>query len=358
MKTKQLAINSMLAAMCAVLGYVSLDMGNLKITLESLPVLLGALVFGAPDGAVIGLVGTFVYQLLRYGFSATTLLWMLPYVIGGAIAGFYAKKKSFSLSFLQTLFIVLVSELVITTLNTGVMYIDSKIYGYYSRVYIFGSMALRYLVCIGRCVVYSFILPLLIKLLRERVFKTTVSEEKKALRRLIKTRRNALSDDHRKAADETITSLLLSSDEYASAQCVFAFVGTNGEVDTSELLRSAIADGKRLCVPLCIGDGIMEAREIKALDELSEGAYGIPEPDGNAPLVDITQIDLAVIPCVSCSHDGKRLGHGGGYYDRFLEGYTGKTVMLCYEELTEEHIPIEDHDRTILPVITESGVFR
>ena len=159
MKTKQLAINSMLAAMCAVLGYVSLDMGNVKVTLESLPVLLGALLFGPADGALIGLVGTFVYQLLRYGFSATTLLWMLPCIIGGLIAGFYAKKKNFSLSFAQTVFIALLCEFVVTVLNTGVMYVDSKIYGYYSYAYIFGSVSIRFLLCIGRSVVYALVLP-------------------------------------------------------------------------------------------------------------------------------------------------------------------------------------------------------
>ena len=57
----------MLAAMCAVLGAVALDVGNLKITLESVPIIVGALLFGSLDGAAIGFVGTLVYQLLRYG---------------------------------------------------------------------------------------------------------------------------------------------------------------------------------------------------------------------------------------------------------------------------------------------------
>lgn len=358
MKTKQLAVNSMLAAMCAVLGYVSLDMGNLKVTLESLPVLLGALLFGPVDGALIGFVGTFVCQLGRYGFSATTLLWMLPYVVCGLLAGFYAKKKRYSLSFWQTVSIILICEIVVTVLNTGVMYIDSKIYGYYSYVYIFGSTVVRFLICIGRAVVYSLILPPLTALLKKRVFITDLGEEKKALRRAVKTHRSELSTDYRRASDDRIISLLLSSDEYKNAQCVFSYVGTESEINTSRLLHTALADGKRLCVPLCTGVGTMEAREIKSTAVLIAGAYGIPEPPENSPLVDITQIDLAVVPCVACSHDGKRLGHGGGYYDRFLKQFSGNTVMLCYEELICEDIPVEAHDKIILPVITESGVFR
>ena len=77
-KTKKLAMDSMLAAMCAVLGYLSLDFGNLKITFESVPILLGALLLGPIDGMAIGGVGTLLYQLVRYGVSVTTPLWILP----------------------------------------------------------------------------------------------------------------------------------------------------------------------------------------------------------------------------------------------------------------------------------------
>ena len=112
MTTRQMAADSMLAAMCAVLGAVALDAGNLKITLESVPIIVGALLFGSLDGAAIGFVGTLVYQLLRYGVSVTTLLWVLPYVVCGLIIGLYAQKRGFSLSTKQTIIIVVIAELV------------------------------------------------------------------------------------------------------------------------------------------------------------------------------------------------------------------------------------------------------
>ena len=172
-KTRQLALNAVLAAMCAALGYLSLDFGNLKITFESVPILIGALLFGGLDGAAIGAVGTLIYQLLRYGVSVTTLLWVLPYVVCGLIIGLYAQKRGFSLSTKQTIIIVVIAELVVTTLNTGVMYIDSKIYGYYSAVYIFGSIAVRYAICVGKAIVIGALMPPLVRILRERVFNTT-----------------------------------------------------------------------------------------------------------------------------------------------------------------------------------------
>jgi len=93
LSVRQLALDAMMAAMCAVLGYVAVDTGSVKVTFESFPVLLGALLFGPVDGLLIGVVGTGLYQLLRYGVSVTTLLWMLPYALCGLLAGWNAKRK-------------------------------------------------------------------------------------------------------------------------------------------------------------------------------------------------------------------------------------------------------------------------
>jgi uncharacterized membrane protein len=67
MKPKQLALDAMLIAMFVALSFVSVDLGNLKITFDALPILIGALLFGPVDGLIIGLLGGFMYQLLSYG---------------------------------------------------------------------------------------------------------------------------------------------------------------------------------------------------------------------------------------------------------------------------------------------------
>ncbi len=169
MKTRQMAIDSMLAAMCAVLGAVSIEMGNMRLTLESVPILIGALLFGPADGAVIGFVGSFVYQVLRYGFTATTLLWILPYVVCGLVVGFIAKRRGFDMNTRQTVLTVVLAELLITTLNTGALYIDSKVYGYYSAVYVFGTLLPRYAICVGKAVVVGALLPPLLQAVRRHV---------------------------------------------------------------------------------------------------------------------------------------------------------------------------------------------
>ncbi|MCD8017360.1 MAG: ECF transporter S component [Oscillospiraceae bacterium] len=164
--THRLCMDAMLAALCAVLGYVSLDLGNMKITFESLPILLGALMFGPLDGFAAGAMGTLIYQLLRYGVSVTTLLWILPYALAGLAAGWYAKRRGFVLRGTETLVLVMACELLITLLNTGMMYVDSKIYGYYSFAYIFGSFAMRLVLCLAKGAAFGAVLPRLVRALQ------------------------------------------------------------------------------------------------------------------------------------------------------------------------------------------------
>jgi len=167
MKTRQLAMDSVLAAMCAALGALALDFNSIKITLESFPILLGALLFGPLDGMAIGFVGTLLYQLLRYGVSATTVLWILPYVVSGLLIGWYAKKKEFHLSMKETVFIALLSELVITALNTGVMYVDARMYGYYFKGFISAMLLPRFGVSIAKGVVFGSVAPKLLEAVRK-----------------------------------------------------------------------------------------------------------------------------------------------------------------------------------------------
>jgi ECF transporter S component (folate family) len=85
--TKRLAADAMLAAMFVCLSLVSISLPNMKITLDSLPVLVAAFLFGPLDGLAVGLTGSFLNQMLTYGFTATTLLWILPAGLRGLLVG-------------------------------------------------------------------------------------------------------------------------------------------------------------------------------------------------------------------------------------------------------------------------------
>ena len=185
----------------------------------------------------------------------------------------------------------------------------------------------------------------------------TIDEEKQQLRATIRRLSAQLPFRYREAADRAIARHLLALPEYRSAGAVFCFVSAGREIDTRPILDQTLADGKMLCVPLCVADGIMELRAIRDLKELFPGAYGILEPPADSPALSPDQIDLAVIPCVTCSREGRRLGRGGGYYDRFLAHYRGAAVLLCRERLLRQEIPFGVHDYPIPWVLTEAGLF-
>ena len=160
----------------------------------------------------------------------------------------------------------------------------------------------------------------------------TIDEEKQQLRATIRRLSAQLPFRYREAANRAIARHLLALPEYRSAGAVFCFVSAGREIDTRPILDQTLADGKMLCVPLCVADGIMELRAIRNLEELFPGAYGILEPPADSPALSPDQIDLAVIPCVTCSREGRRLGRGGGYYDRFLAHYRVTTTLKSMEE--------------------------
>ena len=185
----------------------------------------------------------------------------------------------------------------------------------------------------------------------------TKTEEKQQLRRTMRALESGLSARYKAESSRAIAAHLLAMPEYQEAGTVFCFVGTDREIDTRPILEDVLAAGKRLCVPQCVGKGIMELRQVTDLRQLIPGAYGILEPSADAPLVSLDEVDFAILPCLTCNHLGQRLGQGGGYYDRFLSHYRGGTVLLCREKLIREEIPLEPHDYPAPGVLTERGLY-
>ena len=165
---------------------------------------------------------------------------------------------------------------------------------------------------------------------------TTASEEKAALRRWV---RSQPPQDH-----SPLETLFPALPQVAAARTVLLFYGVGREPDTRNLLVHLLNMGKRVALPRCLPGGEMEARAVTALEELEEGAYGIPAPPAGAPLVPREEVDVILVPNLCCDREGYRLGRGGGYYDRYLAGYTGTTVAWCPPALLVPRVPREEHD--------------
>ena len=174
-RTKRVAIAGMLSAMCAILGYISVDFANLRFTFVSFPVYIGAFLLGGPAGFFIGFIGNFIYQVLKFGITATTLLWIIPYAAAGYAAGAYAASRHFNMNTRQTLFILAVCGFMISTLNTIAFYIDARIYGYYNPVTMLGAIPPRYIKMVIEVVIYYAAVPAVLRAVK-RALRTELKE--------------------------------------------------------------------------------------------------------------------------------------------------------------------------------------
>ncbi|MFH1513333.1 MAG: 5-formyltetrahydrofolate cyclo-ligase [Bacillota bacterium] len=180
-----------------------------------------------------------------------------------------------------------------------------------------------------------------------------IKTEKKRLRLMLRDLAQSLSDAYIERSDRGIREALLALDVWKQASTVFIYVSVGREPETRGIILAALAAGKTVAVPRCLRGGEMEARVIQSLDGLMPGPFGIPEPGAGHRLLPPQDIELAVAPCVAADRQGFRLGHGGGYYDRYLAKVHCPAVCLCRARLLQNALPHDALDRPMDRVITE-----
>ena len=179
--------------------------------------------------------------------------------------------------------------------------------------------------------------------------------KKSEIRREILKNLKALKREEKTKKDKIIEKKLLSLPEFEKAKVIAFYVSMESEVDTRALIDRALATGKRVVVPVTIGDDLkfQEIKNRKA--ELVEGPYGILQPAHNShkPFLK-DEIDIIVVPGVAFGRDGTRLGRGKGFYDRFLKRLPShiKKVGLAYDLQIIEDLPTTPHDFPVDVVVT------
>ncbi len=175
---KLLCLSGVMAAMYVGLDFLAVSVsapfgGNLKISLSGLPVIIVA-IFGGPFwGAATGFVGAFIGQLLTYGISATTILWVLPAMVRGLSIGILFRVFKYSLKPGILTLETCISSLLVTLFNTGAMLVEQKLYGYYqSFMAIYVAIPTRVLAGIITAVVFSLMLPTIINSLNKQFIKS------------------------------------------------------------------------------------------------------------------------------------------------------------------------------------------
>ncbi len=182
-----------------------------------------------------------------------------------------------------------------------------------------------------------------------------IYKEKAALRATCRKARANIDKDEKSRLDAIICENIIHSPEFSSASVILAYCPTGSEIDISPITRKAHEDGKRVAFPVCVDKGKMIFRYCSSLDELRIGAYGIPEPSERCEECIPSEDAFCIVPALAMDIYGSRMGYGGGYYDRFLSGFSGSFAVAIYDCLVFEAIPHNERDIKIDVIITEKG---
>ena len=182
-----------------------------------------------------------------------------------------------------------------------------------------------------------------------------ISSVKQVLRQQIRAALSEMSEQEKEWSDRELIARFLEHPALEGAETILLYWGVGTEIDTSGLVRTLLEQGKRVCLPKCLPDHQMEARVIRSEEDLEPDAWNIPAPRDGCEAVAREDLDLILVPGLCFDSRGSRLGQGGGYYDRYLEDFEGKTVGLCREDFFQINLPREPFDAWVRYVLTEEG---
>ena len=185
-----------------------------------------------------------------------------------------------------------------------------------------------------------------------------LKQAKRSLRREVLAVRDALPLEDRAAWSEAIAERFLTLPEVQDARTVMAFWSFGSEVDTAPLVGRVLAGGRTVAMPRIEGADVVPV-EYRPGDRLRQTSFGAFEPvEGRA--VDPSELDLVVVPGVAFDDAGRRVGYGGGYYDRLLPrlrpGVPAIAIAFSLQRVAE--VPAGGMDRRVDAIVTEREVLR
>lgn len=167
--------------------------------------------------------------------------------------------------------------------------------------------------------------------------------DKKTLRSQIRQRKRQMTEDEIVSASRRLGELFFECELYRQAKTIYGYLPYNQEVRTVPMLQQALQDGKRVAVPKVYGEE-MKFIYMDDLSQVAQGYAGIPEPVADGPVAD-DPTALVLMPGLAFDREGRRIGYGGGFYDRFLASEPEHpTIALCYGFQMVDQLPTEEFD--------------
>ncbi|XQY90705.1 5-formyltetrahydrofolate cyclo-ligase [Metabacillus sp. HB246100] len=181
---------------------------------------------------------------------------------------------------------------------------------------------------------------------------------KNQIRTYIKKILSEMDELAHKNSSQSIHTRLFLTDYWTESNVIAITVSRGREIETIPIIQKAWSEQKKVLVPKCYPKtNEMEFREITSLHQLEQVYFGLSEPKVQVTnLVLPNQIDLIIVPGVCFDQKGYRIGYGGGYYDRYLEAFRGRTLSLSFRSQIVDEVPREAHDRAVQLIVTEDEV--
>lgn len=186
---------------------------------------------------------------------------------------------------------------------------------------------------------------------------------KPELRKRLKAHLAILSSEDIQQKSKQISTRLYASDWWRRADIVFAFCSMPGEVETNDMIQTALEQGKRVGVPRIEGHNLIFHQLAKVDQEFVMHSYGIREPAPHWPILNPSEMSghtlLIVTPALAYSRQKYRLGRGKGFYDRFFAVLNTCSFLnvfrvgVCFSEQLLDKVPVGVHDLSVDAVITE-----
>ena len=154
--------------------------------------------------------------------------------------------------------------------------------------------------------------------------------DKAALRRAIREKKRAMTEEEIASRSARLGELFAQTKAYRDAKTIYGYMPYNQEVRTVPMLERALQEGKRVAVPKVYGD-TMKFIYLEDMSQVAKSDMGIPEPVADGPVAE-DKTALVLMPGLAFDKEGRRIGYGGGFYDKFLSSEPNHpTVALCYE---------------------------
>ncbi len=181
---------------------------------------------------------------------------------------------------------------------------------------------------------------------------------KELLRREMLLKRSGQSPEAIAEKSKAVGERLLAMPEWHKAKTLMLYASTRSEVQTRTLMESALAQGKRVCLPVRNEEGAaMDAYFLASPNELVMGDLGFFEPPKKEnERAEPSLLDLVILPGIAFDENGNRLGRGMHYYDLFLPKVRCRKIALAFEMQLVAQVPVEDHDMPVDKIVTEKRI--